>query len=106
MKYSCSFVRFIASYASPILLQNEFLKIEQGTKTFSNMTVKTRRGAREIAAVYTIEEISMELIVKLADNHPLVPVTVDCGKRIGVSNAQWRQWMLQLARFLSWQVTF
>jgi len=95
--------KFIASYASPILLQNEFLKIEQGTKTFSNMTVKTRRGAREIAAVYTIEEISMELIVKLADNHPLVPVTVDCGKRIGVSNAQWRQWMLQLARFLSWQ---
>merc|ERR1719402_1278195 len=67
------------------------------------MTIQTRPGAREIVAVYTVDEMSMELIVKLAENHPLTPVSVDTGKKIGVSNAQWRQWMLQLSRFLSWQ---
>lgn len=46
----------------------------------------------------------MELVVKLAPNHPLSPVSVECGKRIGVTTALWRQWMLQLTTFLSFQV--
>jgi len=70
------------------------------------MVVKTRPGAREVVAVYTIEEISMELVVKLSPDHPLSPVTVDCSKRIGVSTSLWRQWMLQLTTFLSFQVKF
>ena len=69
------------------------------------MVVKTRPVAREVAAIYTVDEISMELVVKLSTNHPLLPVSVECGKRIGVSNQLWRQWMLQLNTFLSFQVS-
>jgi hypothetical protein len=99
-----SFVsRFIASQVSPYVLRNEFERLDRGTKSFSNMSIKTRANAREIAAVYTMEEMSMDLQLKLADNHPLSPVSVECGKRVAVSNSQWRQWMLQLTRFLHCQ---
>ena len=95
----------MAAFGSPVLLKKEFHKLDISSKDFDNMIVKTRPVAREVVAVYTIDEISMELVVKLSANHPLSPVSVECGKRIGVSNALWRQWMLQLTTFLSFQVS-
>ncbi|XP_057307534.1 E3 ubiquitin-protein ligase listerin-like [Hydractinia symbiolongicarpus] len=95
--------RFVSAYISPILLKKDFQKLDCSSKEFNNMVVKTRQVAREVVAIYTVDEISMELVVKLSSNHPLSPVSVDCGKRIGVSNALWRQWMLQLTTFLSFQ---
>ena len=70
------------------------------------MAIKTRPAAREVVALYTVEEISMELVVKMSQSHPIGTVAVDCGKRVGVSSAQWRQWMLQLTMFLTQQVGF
>ena len=69
------------------------------------MAVKTRPLAREVVAVYTVEKISVELVGKMANNHPLAPVSVECGKRVGLTTAQWRQWMLQLTMFLIQQVS-
>lgn len=100
-----SYYRFVSANVSPELLKNEFQRLDGAFKTFDNMVVKTRPTAREVVAVYTIEEISMELVVKLAANYPLSPVTVECGKRIGVATSLWRQWMLQLTTFLSFQVS-
>ena len=68
------------------------------------MNVKALPVAREIVAKYSIEEMTMELVLTLPVNYPLSPVTVECGKRFGVSTAEWRQWMLQLTTFLSFQV--
>ena len=96
--------KLVSTAISPILLHKEFNALNQSsTKQFNNMHVKTRPGVREIAAVYTVDEVSMELVVQLGANHPLSPVSVTCGKRIGVSNQLWRQWMLQLNTFLSFQ---
>jgi len=100
---AASVEKFISSYISPSLLKKEFIKLDNSSKEFSNMIIKTRPVAREIVSVYTVDEISMELQVKLPANYPLTPVTVECGKRIGVSNALWRQWMLQLTSFLTFQ---
>ncbi len=62
--------------------------------------IKVRGVGREVVAVYTMDEASMELVVQLPANFPLGPVTVDSGKRVGVTTAQWRNWMLQLTTFL------
>ena len=78
--------------------------VQNSSIRFDNMQVKARPNAREVAAVYTIEEISMELVVKLAPNHPLGVVSVESGKKIGVTAAQWRSWMLQMTTFLTHQV--
>ena len=100
-----SFVRFTSNHVSSTLCQKEIDHVQTSSKKFPNMAIKTRPLAREVVAVYTVEEISMELVVKMANNHPLGPVSVECGKRVGVTTAQWRQWMLQLTMFLTQQVS-
>ena len=64
-----------------------------------------RPSVREVVAVYTIDEGSMELVVQLPINFPLGPVNVDSGKKVGVTAAQWRTWMLQLTTFLQVDIT-
>ena len=71
---------------------------------FKNMIVKSRSNAREVLAMYSIEEMSIELTNKLPENHPLGNVAIDTCKRKGVSSAQWRKWHLQLTTFLTHQV--
>ena len=65
-----------------------------------NLQIKVRPSVREVVAIYTIDEGSMELVVQLPNNFPLGPVTVDSGKKVGVTTSQWRTWMLQLTTFL------
>ena len=96
--------RFTTAFASPILCTREIDQVSNSSKTFTNMFIKTRPAAREVVALYSVEEISMELVVKMSPSHPLGPVAVECGKRVGVSSAQWRQWMLQLTMYLTQQV--
>ena len=42
----------------------------------------------------------MELIVIIPANFPLGAVKVETGKKVGVGNNLWRNWMLQLTTFL------
>ena len=51
-------------------------------------------------AIYTIDEGSTEIVIQLPSNFPLGPVSVDSSKRVGVTAAQWRTWILQLTTFL------
>ncbi|XP_047128607.1 E3 ubiquitin-protein ligase listerin isoform X1 [Hydra vulgaris] len=96
--------KFTSSYITPNLLKKEFNKVTNYKQDLSNnMSVKALPVAREIIAKYSIEEMTMELVLTLPTNYPLSPVNVECGKRFGVSTAEWRQWMLQLTTFLSFQ---
>ena len=97
-------LRFTTSSITPQLCQREMQLVQNSSIRFDNMQVKARPSAREVAAVYTVDEISMELVVKLAPNHPLGVVSVESGKKIGVTAAQWRSWMLQMTTFLTHQV--
>ena len=97
-------VRFTTAFASPILCSREMDQVSNSSKTFTNMSIKRRPAAREVVAVYSVEEVAMELVVKMSPSHPLGPVAVECGKRVGVSSSQWRHWMLQLTMYLTKQV--
>ena len=66
--------------------------------------MKTRASINEVIATYSMGEVSMELVVRLATNHPLRTVIVETGQRIGVPIGQWRHWILQMTTYLSNQV--
>ena len=75
------------------------------TKTWDNMTVRVRPNAREVVATYKLnDEGSMELVIQLPTNYPLGNITVETGRKVGVTSNQWRNWMLQLTTFLMHQV--
>ena len=80
--------------------------LQHVTSSSDNMTVRVRLSAREAIATYKLnEEASMELVVQLPSNYPLGNITVEGGKKVGVTTSQWRNWMLQLTTFLMHQVS-
>ncbi|XP_066277345.1 E3 ubiquitin-protein ligase listerin-like isoform X3 [Branchiostoma lanceolatum] len=95
--------RLTSKFVSPVLCAAEIQAVQSTQHSFDNMTVKGRPAAREVVATYTVDEVSMELVVQLPVNHPLGTVNVESGKRVGVASAQWRNWMLQMTTFLSHQ---
>jgi hypothetical protein len=69
------------------------------------LQVKARPATREVLATYSTDELSMELIITLAVNHPLGAVGVTTEKRLGVTSEQWNKWMLQMTTLLMHQVS-
>lgn len=59
---------------------------------------------REVVAVYTVDEVRMELTISLPPNHPLGPVRVE-GNKPAIDIAKWKQWVMQLTIFLTHQVS-
>lgn len=68
-----------------------------------NLVIKTRSNAAEVYVVYTRDEFRAELTIKLPINYPLGSIQIDCGKRVGVTELEWRTWLLQLTKSLSHQ---
>lgn len=92
---------FTSTFVSPLLINQEMSAVSSSTAKFDNMVVKIRPGTREVIATYSIDEASMELILCMAPNHPLSTIVVEDHKRVGVSVAQWRNWLLGLNTMLS-----
>ncbi|CAG0887601.1 unnamed protein product [Darwinula stevensoni] len=95
--------QFTAKYVSPILCEDEIQAVQGAEKSFVNMTVKTRKKVREVIASYAVDDSKVELVVRLPSNHPLCSVSIETGKRVGVTEKQWRTWQLQLTTFLQHQ---
>jgi len=101
-KRTATFVeKFTCKYVSPALCSSD---LEHITSSWDNMMVKVRPSAREVIATYKLnEEASMELVIQLPANYPLGSITVEGGRKVGVTANQWRNWMLQLTTFLMHQ---
>lgn len=69
--------------------------------TLKSLNLRTRPHSREVLGSYTVEEISIDVSIKLPKNHPIDQVEIDGGKRVGVDAAKWRTWLLQLTAFLA-----
>ncbi|PIK47997.1 putative E3 ubiquitin-protein ligase listerin [Apostichopus japonicus] len=95
--------RYTTLYVSPLLSSVELKGVNASTQTFDNMSVVARVITREVIATYALQDLSIELVILLPTNYPLGIITVESGKKIGVSAAQWRNWMLQLTTYLTKQ---
>ena len=60
-------------------------------------------STREIISTYKMKELNMELIIQLPINYPLGIVEVSSVRRIGVSEQEWRNWLIQLTTYLTHQ---
>ncbi|XP_053703899.1 E3 ubiquitin-protein ligase listerin [Synchiropus splendidus] len=95
--------KFTMKHVSPLLSGQEISSVHSSTQMFQNMTVKARSAAREVIATYSVDDIFIELVIQLPQNHPLGSITVESGRRVGVAVQQWRHWMLQLSTYLTHQ---
>ncbi|XP_074528876.1 E3 ubiquitin-protein ligase listerin [Halichoeres trimaculatus] len=102
-RVSAAVEKFTTKYVSPVLSAQEISSVHSSTQMFENMTVKARSAAREVIATYSVDDIFIELVIQLPQNHPLGSITVESGQRVGVAVQQWRNWMLQLSTYLTHQ---
>ncbi|KAI3614756.1 hypothetical protein CBS9595_004027 [Malassezia furfur] len=58
-------------------------------------------SSNEVVATYTVDEHPMEIGVRLPADFPLHGVEIRDLKRVGVSEAQWRAWLLAVQQMLS-----
>jgi hypothetical protein len=118
--------KYTTRYVSPILLEEEIVEINRSATSNQTSVAKTAeptdkkklfieddeestiriRGmlsSREIVSTYKMKELNMELIIQLPINYPLGVVDVSSVRRLGVSENEWRNWLIQLTTYLTHQ---
>ena len=93
---------FTTEYVSGALISDEIQTLTNCSDSIDNLTINIRPRSNEIVATYTVDEVSMALLLTLAPNHPLSSTdnSVESAKRIGVGLGRWRNWMLELSSCL------
>lgn len=102
-----------AACVSPALLAAEFDAVERASEgnygagglddDAGELTIKASRGNREVIARYDIDDACLELVVRLPASYPLAAAELDCAKRVGISEARLRKWMLTVSSILQHQ---
>ncbi|KAK3915910.1 E3 ubiquitin-protein ligase listerin [Frankliniella fusca] len=96
--------KVVSKHFSPHICAAEMCAVaKMQDKTVENMTVRVHSNVREVVATYTVDDLAMELVVRLPTNHPLSPMIVEVGKRNAAAAVQWRRWLMQLTMFLTHQ---
>ncbi|WFD30021.1 hypothetical protein MSPP1_001034 [Malassezia sp. CBS 17886] len=99
------FVRhFTSRFCSPLLAERELSHLRDPHALAhlqdEAMAVKVL-SSNEVVATYTVDEHPMEIGVRLPPDYPLRGVEIRDIKRVGVSEAQWRAWLLAVQQLLS-----
>lgn len=95
---------FTVKYCTPLLAERELRHLRQPSALAQlqdeAMAVKIL-SSNEVVATYTVDEHPMEIGVRLPPDYPLHGVEIRDIKRVGVSEAQWRAWLLAVQQLLS-----
>jgi hypothetical protein len=69
----------------------------------SALTVKGSKVSREITALYTVEDIVVEMVLSYPVAYPLKPIALQVRQQCGVSEGRWRKWLLSMTTLLHTQ---
>jgi hypothetical protein len=67
------------------------------TPSAAEFTMRVSSTARQVTAVYELDDISVGVCMTLPLDYPLSVVSVSSVDRLGVADAQWRRWMCKRA---------
>ncbi|KAN0018268.1 hypothetical protein ACTFIU_010882 [Dictyostelium citrinum] len=95
---------YITRFISPIIIQNEIQRVNSyrctDTDSDAKFQIKGSTSSKEVTASYEKDEMTISLVLFISDNYPLRVLTVEFSKRVGVSESQWRQWLLSMTSLL------
>ncbi|KAF2069388.1 hypothetical protein CYY_009292 [Polysphondylium violaceum] len=92
---------FITHYISPYIIRNEITRVNNHKEGLdSTFTVKGSTSTREVIASYEKDEMTISLVLSIPETYPLRILTVEFSKRVGVSENQWKKWLLSMTSLL------
>ncbi|KAJ2605324.1 hypothetical protein EV177_006178, partial [Coemansia sp. RSA 1804] len=107
--------RFVTRHVSPIVMSREVERIRRQTgeeqqQNGVGMLAQTleeyddaavRVGAAQATLLYTVDDNTLEMAVRLPPSYPLAPPTVESVKRVAVSEKRWRAWLVATQALLA-----
>ncbi|CEH17942.1 Predicted E3 ubiquitin ligase [Ceraceosorus bombacis] len=101
---SSSITSLTTRHFSPVLAGAELAHLRSGdarsTLEGEGLSIKITT-ANEVVATYTVDEQDMQIGVSFPNDFPLHGVEVRDIKRVGVSEARWRSWLLATQQLLT-----
>ena len=101
---------FTSKHLSPVLIANELAHLRdpndptaQALSDNADFVVKVAGGANEVKAQFTVDEQTMEIGIRLPSDYPLAAVEVKDVRKVGVTEAQWRAWLLAVQQVVTSQ---
>lgn len=91
---------FVEAHVAPELLRRELQKTKTAS-SFGDMTVKGSLVSREVTALYTQDDFTLSVVIKLPPSFPFRRAEVDCSKTLGVPESRWKRWSLQITQMLN-----
>lgn len=97
---------------SPLLIEAELRHLRdpedpagKSLRDNEDFSVKVAAGANEVKAIYVVDEQNMEISIRLPSEYPLQVVEVKDVRKVGVTDAQWRAWILAVQQVITTQVS-
>lgn len=94
---------FTTRHCSPLIANRELshLREPEALSKLQGEAMSIRvLGNNEVVATYTVDEHPMEIGVRVPHDYPLHGVEVRDIRRVGVSEAQWRAWLLAVQQLI------
>ena len=93
--------RFVEESLAADIAYEEMRSLREGDlKDDAQLRVKCSSVSREVTITYVHEDCSADVVISLPDAYPLRTVEVKSESRLGLSEAQWRRWTLQIVTLL------
>lgn len=105
---SMSVSSFTTRSCSPLIAERELahLREPEALSQLRDEAMAIRVLANnEVVATYTVDEHPMEIGVRIPPDFPLHSVEIRDIRRVGVSEAQWRAWILAVQQLITSQVS-
>jgi hypothetical protein len=87
----------VAAMLSPALVQRE-LRLLSAAGAAGGLSVRV--SGRDVVACYAVDEAKVEVTLRFAGAYPLRAPTAECERRVGVSEARLRKWLLSISACL------
>ncbi|PRP77660.1 hypothetical protein PROFUN_00521 [Planoprotostelium fungivorum] len=100
-KMSQSVERFTSKYVSPTLCSQELNSLSAYQSIVDEFSITVPKGSNLVVAKYQKEELSLTISIQFPPSFPLRSAEVGVPERSGVSESQYRRWILSMITLLS-----
>lgn len=95
--------KFTTKNISSVLINQMISQVDDNkSKLITDiMNIKINKVINEIKSTFTIDDQIMEMVIKISNNFPLNNVVVEGSKRLGLTENEWKAWLLSSQRVIS-----
>jgi len=93
--------RYTSACISPTLVAGEMSSLSRAAKSMDGLSVRVSTVARQVTAGYNCDDVTLEVVITLAESHPLRTCSIGSNGVHGMGETKWRRVIMQITTLLS-----